>query len=191
MTKRHIRIYFDFGCPFCYNEWMFMKKIRPQIDVEEEYYSWEIHPQASLEGEIANFPNRDKMAKKLNELGAAVGVQPGNMDRVFNTRKALQILEEAMKQGLTLEYIDAVYHAYWEEAKNVGQDEVILAIADAVGVKGAREVLAKGRYLDVIAAHDKHCMDMNLEYVPTIEEDGKIVLTGVLSLEDMEKEFLK
>lgn len=190
-TVRKIKIYFDFACPYCYNEWSFMKTVRPTANLEEDYYSWEIHPDAPLEGSLISFPGWEEATVKLNELGAPVGIQPGNMRKVFNTRKALQILEEAKKQGLQLEYMDAVFNAYFEEQRNVAEDSIILEIAEKVGVKNAAAVLAEGRYLNIIAEHDKHCMDINLEFVPSIFEDGKMILSGVLSLEDIQKEFGK
>lgn len=188
---RKLKIYFDFACPYCYNEWSFMKTVRPTANIEEDYYSWEIHPDAPAEGAPISFPGWEQAVVKLNELGSSVGVQPGNMRKVFNTRKALQIFEEAKKQGLQLEYMDAVFNTYFVEQKNVSDDAVILAVAEKVGVKNAAEVLAEGRYLDVVAEHDAHCMEINLEFVPTIVENDKIILAGVLSLEDIQKEFAK
>lgn len=186
---RNIRIYFDFSCPYCYNEWNFMKKIREQVELEEDYYSWEIHPDAPLEGKKLDFPDMKKRFKELNELGAPVGAAPGNMEKVYNTKKALQLLEEAKKQGLELPYIETVFHAYFVDQVNIADDKVILPLAEKVGVKGAAEVLAEGRYLDTILEHDKHCMDIGLEYVPTVYEGEKKILEGVLTFDMVKKEF--
>lgn len=188
---RNIRVYFDFSCPYCYNEFFFLKEAKKVQPIHVEYYSWEIHPEAPLEGAVIDYPGFAEGRKKLNELGAPLGLTPGNMDKVYNTKKALQLLEEAISQGVQEAYIEAVFKAYFEEQVNVSDESVLFRIAEQVGLKGAKEVLSEGKYLDRILEHDTHCMDIKLEYVPTIEEDGKIILAGVLTLDDIMNEFAK
>lgn len=188
---RHIRVYFDFSCPYCYNEFFFLKEAKKKTSINVEYYSWEIHPEAAVEGAVINYPGFAEGRKRLNELGEPLGLTPGNMDKVYNTKKALQLLEEAIAQGVEEAYVEAVFKAYFEEQVNVSDDEVLFRIAKEVGLQDASKVLEEGRYLDRILEHDAHCMKMNLEYVPTIEENGKIILSGVLTLDDVLNEFVK
>ncbi len=189
MKERHILVYFDFSCPFCYNEWTFMKQVRPMANLVENYVGWEIHPNVPAEGAVINFPGREKMVEQLNELGAPVGIKAGDMPFVYNSRKALQILEEAKKQGVMHEYIDAVFYTYFEEQRNIYKDEVILDIAEKAGVENAKAVLDENMYVDVVEQHNRDAEAIPLEYVPTIIEDGKIILSGVLTLEDILQEF--
>ncbi len=186
---RELTIYFDFACPFCYNEWSFMKEIRKMADIKEDYYSWEIHPDTPKEGMVNTYLTPEK-EEAVNRLGEPVGIKAGRSKRTFNTKKALQILEEAKKQGLQFEYMDAVFRAYFEEVRNIAEDAVILDIANTVGVVGAADVLAEGRYLDTILEHDAHCMDIELEFVPTIYENGQKVMDGILTFDQVKEEFV-
>lgn len=190
---RNLRIYMDFACPFCYNEFTFMEKVAPKAkaDWNIEYYGWELNPAVPEEGVLINQEEFASNAKKLNELGAVVGVQPGNIKYIFNTSKALQLLEEAQLQGAEIahHFVGLVLHAYYEEQSNIGKDEVILALAEKAGIKNAAEVLKDQRHLPKLAEHNEHCMNIQLQFIPAIEEEGKILLMGALSLEDIEKEF--
>lgn len=188
---RHIRVYFDFSCPYCYNEYFFLKEVRKQAEVAVEYYGCEIHPDTPVEGKLIDFPGFEKSMAALNRLGEPLQLRAGDMKHSFNTNKALQLLEEAIAQGKAEAYVEKVFRTYFEEQKNVGQDEVILGIAKEVGIEGAEAVLAENRYKERIEEHNQHTIDLKLEYVPTITDlDDNIIMAGVLTLEDLQKEFL-
>lgn len=160
-------------------------------ELEIDYYGWMLNPDIPEEGLKINRDKFAKTAKTLNKLGAPVGVKPGEIEYIFNTSKALQLLEEAKLQGekVAHDFIEAVFYAYFEAKINIAKDSVILPIAEKVGIKNAYEVLEDQRHLAKLVEHDKHCRDIQLAYIPAIEENEKIILMGVLSLADIEKEF--
>ena len=59
--------------------------------------------------------------------------------------------------------------------------------AEEVGLSGAAEVLVGEQYADTLKEHDRHCMEIALEYVTTLEKDGEIIADGVLTYTDIEK----
>lgn len=191
--NRKLRIYMDFACPFCYNEFKFMEKIKDQAkdNWEIEYYGWELNPTIPEDGFLIDQEKFSETAKKLNKLGESVGVRPGDIKYIFNTNKALQLLEEAKLQGekIAHDFIAAVFYAYFEAKINIAKDEVILPIAEKVGIKDAYNVLKENRHAKTLVEHDKYCHEIQLPYIPAIEENGEIILMGVLSLADVEKEF--
>lgn len=192
---RNLRVYFDFACPFCYNEFKFMEYVKQNEKVEWniDYYSWELNPQTPAEGIKLDRGEHSSHLDLVNKLGASVGVQAGSIEYMYNTRKALQLLEEAKKLGaeITHDYIAAVFDAYFEKNINIADDEIIIPIAEKTGINNAKEIIATGKYIDVIENHLKYCDEIGLEVMPTIEENGKIILSGVLSLDDIKQEFVK
>ena len=125
---KKIRIYFDFGCPYCYLAWEYMKELRKTNHWEEEWYSWEIHPDAAVKGVTyadLQIVFTEERRNILNTLGADVKVRPGDNNYVFNTHMALQFLESAKEQKKEFLWIDRVYKAYFEEGRNVADREVL------------------------------------------------------------------
>ena len=194
--KPAVKVYFDFCCPYCYLAWGYMKKVKQELAVDDTWVGWEIHPQTPKEGTEVQVAmpsvNLADRLKKLNELGAPVGITPGYNTFRPNTRLALEALEYATEQGKMHTWIDAVYQATYVTGVNIGDQGVLLKIAANLGLNSAElaEKLAAGYYTPAVLAHDKECMDKKLEWVPTVYQGDDKVIEGAFTYGEFQEKML-
>ncbi|WP_378953867.1 DsbA family protein [Pelosinus sp. sgz500959] len=182
-----LRIVFDFTCPYCYIAWSFVKKLKESVSIEDEWVSWEIHPDIPREGakiqDVVQGIDMTTRRHKLNALGEPVGITPGAKEFVPNTRLALEVLEFAKENNKMHEWIDRVYHASFVEGKNIGDKEVLLHIAEQIGldVDKVCQALDSGHYTHILQEHDQECVEKKIEWVPTIFSGDEKILEGVFT----------
>lgn len=191
-----LRIIFDFSCPYCYIAWGFVQKLKEKMPLTVEWVGWEIHPDLSRDGgaiqEIVPDIQLEEHRQELNALGAPVGLVPGNKLFVPNTRLALQGLEFSRDQDKMQEWVAAVYQASFVLDKNIGDMNVLVEIAEQLGLDTAafQQALASDRYLERLRRHDQECMEKQVEWVPTIFVRGEKVLEGALTYDVFEKTLM-
>lgn len=181
-----IRVYFDFVCPYCYHAWGSLRKLQEQKDICLEWYGWEIHP------EWRNRKAKEKYAgererEQFAELGKEAGINATTAKWNASSFDALRLLELAREQGKDDAWVDRVYTGAYQEEGDMSDRATLAKWAEEVGLSGAAEVLAGNQYADTLKKHDQHCMEIALEYVPTLEKDGEVIADGVLTYTDIEK----
>jgi len=188
-----LRIIFDFSCPYCYIAWGYVQKLKEKMILVDEWAGWEIHPDLPQDGrsiqEVVPEIQLDENLQELNALGAPVGIVLANKLFVPNTRLALQGLEFSREYGKMQEWVAAVYKASFVLDKNIGHMNVLLEIADQIGLDTAafQQALVNGHYLEILRKHDQECMEKRVEWVPTIFTGEEKVLEGAFTFEVFEK----
>jgi predicted DsbA family dithiol-disulfide isomerase len=191
--SKQLRIFFDFSCPYCYLAWGYFKKVKENKVLNDDWVGWEIHPDVPKEGsaigDVLQGVNMEERRLKLNTLGAPVGLTPADKVFVPNTRWALCAVEFARENQKLHAWMEAVFHASFAEQKNIGDLEVLLAIAGKIGLDAAalRQVLESGRYLGVLLAHDQECVDRKVEWVPTVFQGEQKIIEGAFTYDEFEK----
>jgi predicted DsbA family dithiol-disulfide isomerase len=105
-------------------------------------------------------------------------------DRRPNSLKALQAVEHAKGLGKNDELRDALYSAYWEQKRDVGEMDVLQEIAESVGIEWAPLELAlkTNLYLDTIMEEFQDGMDNGFEGIPAFII-GDVKFTGAQPME--------
>jgi predicted DsbA family dithiol-disulfide isomerase len=188
-----LQIVFDFSCPYCYITWNYIKNLRQILEFEDEWLTWNIHPEVGPEGQdiakvVPNF-DRESRRERLNGLGDPVGVAPGGMTFVPDTRPALQAMEFAAVHGRARDWCDAVFSANFEQGKDIGNKTVLLDIAGRLGLPVVEldQALTSGQYAAILAEHDRRFAELRVEWVPTIFYDDKKIIEGAFTYEEAEK----
>jgi len=187
-----LRIFFDFSCPYCYLAWGYFKKIRERAELNDDWVSWEIHPEVPKEGsniqDILQGVDLAERRRKLNALGEPVGLTPGEKDFVPNTRWVLSAVEVARENKKLHAWIDAVYYASFVDKKNIGDMAVILTIATQVGLDEAvlRQSLESGCYESVLLEHERECSEKKIEWVPTVFFGEEKIIEGAFTFAEFE-----
>lgn len=153
MTKIVIPIYFDYASTLCYIAW----RIVSQLERELEFTAlWKGVPIA-----LRNYRTRPGVALDPLELGrirnvaAETGIAIEPPARWLDSDKALQGSELARAAGAFAAYHDAVFRAAFEERADIGDLEVLIAVAARAGLEPAqfRDELGRGRMGARIAAN--------------------------------------
>ena len=192
-----LRVVFDFSCPYCYIAWHYIRRLKQSLKFSDEWLTWNIHPEVGPEGmDIRKvLTNFDPVARreKLNGLGFPVGVAPGDMTFVPDTRLALQAVEFAAVHGHWRAWCDSVFAANFEQKKDIGDKTVLLAIAQEIGLPVAElEVaLSTGLYAKVLTDHDQLFAKLQVEWVPTVFTGETKILEGAFTFAQAEETIAK
>jgi predicted DsbA family dithiol-disulfide isomerase len=122
---------------------------------------------------------------RVAQEGAGEGIAFAfdRMQRTPNTIAAHQLIDLAQKQGKGDAVVDALFRAYFEEAKDIGDAEVLKGIAEGAGVAGwpAKENLAEVR------EKEERVRDLGISGVPTFIFNRESGLSGAYPPEQLAK----
>lgn len=187
-----LRIVFDFSCPYCYITWNYIKKIKQKKLLADEWLTWNIHPEVGPQGmdirQLVPTFNQEERRARLNALGQPVGAAPGDVTFVPDTRLALQAMEFAKEHGKASAWCDTVFSAHFAQGKNIGDKALLLELArniDLPAIDLDRD-LTSGKYMHILAQHDRIFATKGVEWVPTIFLGDKIFLAGAFTYEELE-----
>ena len=136
--KLKIVVFSDYICPFCYIGFYRVEQLKKNYDVEVEWRPFEIHPETPKEGTDLNnlpYPKEylDMMKANIKRLADDVGISLKLSDKLPNSRLALYLSEYARKNGKFEVFHKLVFDSYWKEGKDIGDQALLLALADIVG----------------------------------------------------------
>jgi predicted DsbA family dithiol-disulfide isomerase len=96
----------------------------------------------------------EAMYARMKALMDAEGLPYGRRSYTYNSRLAQELGKWADTQPGGAALHDALYRAYFVDARNIGDPEILVEIAQSVGLPAdeARAVLAERRFKDAIDA---------------------------------------
>jgi len=96
----------------------------------------------------------EAMYARMKTLMDAEGLPYGRRTHTYNSRLAQELGKWADTQPGGAALHDALYRAYFVDARNIGDPEILVEIAQSVGLPAneARAVLAERRFKDAIDA---------------------------------------
>ena len=102
------------------------------------------------------------------------------MKRTPNTLNAHRLIHWAGIEGKQTAAVSALFKAYFVEARDIGDTEVLADIADGIEMDaaGVRRLLESDADRDDIAARDSHSRQMGVNSVPTFIVAGKHAVPG-------------
>ena len=134
-----------------------------------EWRPFELHPETPPEGRP-----RDAASPRGNqviELAQADGIPMIRTSVIANSRLALEASEFARAVGPEAfdRFHEGVFRAYFVEDRNIGDVEVLAAIAEGVGLDGAalRQALDERRYSEAVDAGIQWSADLGITGTPT------------------------
>ncbi len=137
--KVKVTVFSDYICPFCYIGFYRVEQLKKKYDLEVEWRPFEIHPETPKEGTELNnlpFPKEylDMMKANIKKLADDVGISLKLSDKLPNSRLALYLSEFARKKGKFDEFHKLVFDSYWKDGKDIGDQDLILALAETIGL---------------------------------------------------------
>jgi predicted DsbA family dithiol-disulfide isomerase len=157
-----------------------IEKLRQAYDIQPVLVHFPLHPETPPEGrEMAKFYaerrlDAEAMHRRMKGLMDQEGLPYGRRTHTYNSRLAQELGKwaDTVPGGEALH--DALYRAYFVDARNIGDPEILVEIAQAVGLPGeeARKVLAERRFRDALDADWAKSRDYGVTGVPTFVAGG-------------------
>ena len=154
---------------------MRIEKAKQAFDIEAVLVHFPLHPETPAEGQAmaALYAGRgidpEAMYLRMKTLMDAEGLPYGRRTHTYNSRLAQELGTWADTQPGGFALHDALYRAYFVEARNIGDPGILVEIAQAAGLPAdeARAVLAERRFKDAVDADWAKSRAYGVTGVPT------------------------
>ena len=105
------------------------------------------------------------------------------------SRRAHEAAHWARRHGKFREYNDALFRAFFQRGEDIGSTDVLTRLASAMVLDGddLRQALDNDLYLENVLADEREAKKLRLRGVPAFIANRKIALSGVQSLESLQK----
>ena len=154
---------------------MRIEKLQKEHNVKIEWVHFPLHPETPAEGRslAALFAGRNVDRKAMHEAMKArmdaEGLPYGERTMTYNSRLAQELGKWADTQPGGEALHDALFRAYFVEARDISQPSVLLEIAASIGlsVEGARQVLEQRTFKAAVDADWALSRQYGITGVPT------------------------
>lgn len=163
---------------------MRIERLVREHNVRIKWIHFPLHPDTPQEGRSLEdlFAGRGmdvaKMRAQMKERMTAEGLPYGDRTHTYNSRLAQELGAWADTQPGGEAIHDALFRAYFVDAKNIGDADTLVEIAKAVGLPeaGAREVLEKRSFKDAVDADWAKSRQYGVTGVPTFVANNRGVV---------------
>ena len=191
-----IEIASDVICPWCYIGKRRLEKalesLKGEVEARIEWLPFQLNPDMPEQGVAradyrrAKFGSVEKgrtLDARVAQEGAGEGIAFAfdRMQRTPNTVAAHKLIDLAQKQGKAGPVVDALFRAYFEEARDIGDAAVLKEIAEGAGVTGWPESTDRAK----VAEQEERVRDLGISGVPTFIFDRKSGLSGAYPPEQL------
>jgi predicted DsbA family dithiol-disulfide isomerase len=110
-------------------------------------------------------------------------------DRLINSRPALQAAEFAREQGRFREMHQALFRAYWDEARDISEMGVLRNLAEEVGIdpEAIQTAVQSDRYGDYLEARRAEAEELMINGIPAHVIAESYLIMGAQTYEVFER----
>jgi predicted DsbA family dithiol-disulfide isomerase len=172
-----------------------IEKLKAEHNVKVEWVHFPLHPDTPMEGRALadlfagrSAEQRKAMHAQMKARMEVEGLPYGERTHTYNSRLSQELGKWADTQPGGEPFHDAMFRAYFVEARDISNTDVLLDIVRQVGlsVDGAREVLEKRTFKDAVDADWKLSREYGITGVPTFVV-GKQGVVGAQPYETLEQ----
>jgi predicted DsbA family dithiol-disulfide isomerase len=168
-----------------------------QLGATVTWLPFDLHPEYPPEGLpreqlIARYG--PEMTNRVRAFFAARGLDYNpNPDVVPNSMRAQQLTELARELGRHEAVHDRIMDAYWSEAQDIGNVDVLrrLAVELELPADDVEEVLTTDRYRDEIVDSTRQAASVGANAVPAFVLDRRLLVLGAQPNEVFEQAFAR
>ena len=170
-------------CPWCYIGKTHLDKALAQVPDHPfviEWHPFQLNPDMPSEGMDrrayleGKFGGKEAAVRAYTPVvehaeSAGLNIDFEGMKRTPNTLDAHRLIHWAGIEGKQTEVVDALFQAYFVDARDIGDHEVLCDIADSVGMDAAvvAKLLKSESDAEDIRNRDTHSRKMGVSSVPT------------------------
>jgi len=171
-----------------------IERLRTEHNVKIEWVHFPLHPETPGEGRslaelfAGRGVDRTAMHAQMKARMDAEGLPYGERTMTYNSRLAQELGKWADTQPGGEAIHDAMFRAYFVEARNIGDPAVLLEIVDKLGLSSedAREVIEKRTFKDAVDRDWALSRQLGVTGVPTFVAGGYGVV-GAQPYETLER----
>ncbi len=143
-----------------------------------------LHPETPPEGKPRNLNGPSRVDAAL----AQEGLPSTERKFSYNSRLAQELAKWAEREGRGDAFNDAVFQAYFVDAANIGEPEVLLQLVEEAGlaVEEARRVVSERTFQQAVNDDWQRCHSLGVSAVPTYLSEG-LAIVGAEPYERLEK----
>ena len=151
--------------------------------------SYELHPKTPPQGMLLSerFKGRDLSSfyKQLQSRGNEVGIVFNTHTLLSNSRKALMASEYARDMNKYEAFHENIFHAYFTESLDIGNPDVITAVATKSGLDGKKTLAAASdeRYASRLDDVKREGQFLGLTGIPLFIINNQYKIVGAQPLE--------
>ena len=172
---------------------MRIEKLRTEHNVTIEWVHFPLHPETPAEGQSLDDlfrgrnVDRKAMHAQMKARMDAEGLPYGERSMTYNSRVAQELGKWADTQPGGEAIHDALFRAYFVEARDISRPDVLLEIVKAVGlpVDAARQVIEQRTFKAAVDADWKLSREYGITGVPTFVA-GRYGVVGAQPYEALE-----
>jgi predicted DsbA family dithiol-disulfide isomerase len=187
-----VEIISDVICPWCYiGKRRFERALGllPEgVEPEVHWHPFELNPDMPTAGidrkqyrtrKFGSWERSQALDAQLAQVGAAEGIRFAfdRMERTPNTLEAHRLIWLAAGQGVQNAVVEALFQAYFEEALDVGDREILTRAASGAGMD-VREFLKGDRGREEVTAEQRRARRMGVDSVPFFLIGGSTPISG-------------
>ena len=184
-----IEIASDVICPWCYIGKRRLERalaeLEGEIETRIEWLPFQLNPQMPAGGMARADYRRAKFGSlergraldaRVAQEGAGEGIAFAfdRIERTPNTVAAHCLIDLAQSQGKADAVVDALFRAYFEEARDIGNEQVLASIARQHAVAAWPEGVASDR----VRANEERVRDLGISGVPTFIFERRTGISG-------------
>ncbi|HEX8164262.1 MAG TPA: DsbA family oxidoreductase [Beijerinckiaceae bacterium] len=189
-----IAVFSDVICPWCYIGKRRLERAFEALGlkgrVAVEWLPFELNPGMPREGMArADYRAQKFGAERAAALDAnirAVGAEEGirfafdRQSRTPNTRAAHMLIAHASGQGRGGAVVDALFRAYFEEGRDIGDEAVLLAVAEEAGLPRdeAQAALRDQEVRRMVVQAEGRAGELGISGVPFFIVDQAFAVSG-------------
>ncbi|GAA4899700.1 DsbA family oxidoreductase [Streptomonospora salina] len=178
MTTR-VDVFVDYVCPFCFLAEDAVGELRRRRDVEIDIRPFELRPDPvpTLRPEDDYLPGVWNTSVYPMARRIGVDLSLPTVSPQPRSDKAFMVLQLAAEHGVPEAYSGAMFRAFFQQDRNIGDDEVIIDVAESVG-------LDRGDVVSALASEDRRRRrrgdqeyavgTVGISAVPGFRVDGRI-----------------
>ena len=159
---------------------MRIEKLRQNFDVDTVWVHFPLHPETPVEGRsmadlyAGRNVDPEAMYARMKGLMDAEGLPYGRRTHTYNSRLAQELGKWADTQPGGAALHDKLYQAYFVEARNIGDPDLLVELAQSVGLQAeeAHAVLTERRFKDAVDADWAKSHQYGVTGVPTFVAGG-------------------
>ena len=154
---------------------MRIEKLQAAYEIDTKLVHFPLHPDTPQEGrEMAGFYAQrgldpEQMYQQMKERMDEEGLPYGRRTHTYNSRLAQELGKWADTQPGGGAIHDKLYRAYFVDARNIGDPDVLVEIAESVGLDGteARRIIDERVFKDEVDADWQKSANYGVTGVPT------------------------